>query len=112
MPPFAPPTGSSDGLLIRSYQLLAERKVRGDEMSNETLLLHDAAGGVNHFETEFLDQTIILVQDLPLEQPEAFGGIRAPAEVHAGLVELELDPSRHQAIEGGIDGHTKIQRKV
>src|SRR5947207_14631399 len=104
MPPFAPSSPTSDGLLlIRRLQLVAEFEMRRDQMPHEPLLLHDAAAGVDHLEAELVDQTIVLFEDLPLKEAEALVRVRAPAEVHARLVKFQFYTARHQPIERGFD---------
>src|SRR5262245_21186512 len=99
MPPVAPSIGSSDGLLIGRLQLLSKIEVRGDHMTDEPLLFHDAAGGVNHLEPELVYQTIILVQNLALKEPEALDRICTPTEVHAGFIEFQFHTPGEESLD-------------
>src|SRR5258706_15938163 len=112
MPPLAPSSVSSDGLFIRRLQLVAELEVRRNQVPDEPLLLHDAAARIDHLEAEFLDDPIVLLEDLALKQPKTLGRVGAPTEIHPGLVKLQLDASSHQAVERHLDRHAEIQREV
>src|SRR5207247_8558085 len=72
----------------------------------------DAADGIHDVKAELFDDAIILIEHFALEEPEAFHGIRAPAEVHARLIELEFHASCHQPIERHVDRHAEIQREI
>src|SRR6266566_7917741 len=100
MPPLAPSTLSGDtsgGLLIGDLHV-HRFDVPGNQGTNTSLLRDDAAGTVDQLEAEFLHNPIILVQDLPLEQAEALDRIRAPAQIHARLVKLELHAARQEPV--------------
>src|SRR6267154_2655093 len=106
MPPSVTPSaaasGSSDGLLIGDLRAL--RHVSGfhmprDQVANQPLLLGDAPDGVDDVEAELVHDSIVLIENFALKQPEALHRVRAPAEIHAGFIELQLDPPRHQTIE-------------
>src|SRR5438552_18475504 len=96
--PVAPSLGSSDDGLVIDNLHVAGRYLFGDERAHDPLLLGDARAGVHDLEAEFLDDFIILVEDLALEQAEALDRIRAPSQVNPRLVEFHLDAPRHQAI--------------
>src|ERR1700736_1819479 len=104
MPPLAPLASASDEVVI-DHLHAAYLDVLGDYLADDSLLLGDAALRVDDVEAELVHQSIILVQHFALEQPEAFDRIRAPAQIQARLVELELDAARHQPVERHLDRH-------
>ena len=55
---------------------------------------------------------VVLLEHLALEHPEALDGVRAPAHVHARLVELQLDAPGEQAIGRDLDRHAEIHGEV
>ena len=67
---------------------------------------------VDDAQPELVDEPIVLVEHLALEHPEALDGVRAPAHVHARLVELQLDAARQQAIGRHLDRHAEVDRQV
>ena len=51
--------------------------------------------------------------DAPLAAAtEAFDDVLAPAHVHAGLVELQLHPPRHQPVQRHVDRHAEVHGEV
>jgi hypothetical protein len=42
---------------------------------------------------------VVFLEYFSLEQPETLDRIVAPAEIHAGFIEFQLDPSREQPID-------------
>src|SRR5712692_5479051 len=103
--------GTSGGLLIERL-LAVGPETGGDQRAHEPLLFGNACHGVDHVEAELLHDSIVLTEHFALKEPEALHGVGAPAEVHAGLVELELHTACHQTVERHIDGHSKVERKV
>ena len=67
---------------------------------------------VDDLHAELVDEVIVLVQHLALKHPKALDRVRAPAEVHPGLVELELDAPRHQSIDRDVDRHAEVEGEV
>ena len=55
---------------------------------------------------------VVLVEDLGLEDAEALGRVRAPAHVHAGLVELQLHAPGQQPVERDVDRHAEVDRQI
>src|SRR3954468_8277 len=105
----SPSFGSSGGLLIGDLSGRVDRlDMFGDQLADHPLLFGNAADRVDDAQSEFVDDAVVLVEHLALNQPAALGGIAAPAEVHTGLVELQLHAARHEAIERHVDGHAKI----
>ena len=84
----------------------------GHQFSKRALLLRDAAARVHDAQPVLLDDVVVLVEDLALEDAEAVHGVRAPAHVHARLVELQLHASREQAIQGHLDRDAEVHREV
>ena len=82
------------------------------QLADEPLLIGDAARRVDHPQAEFLDHLIVLRRAPPLEQPEALVHVRAPAQVHARLVELQLDAPRQQPLERDVDRHAEVEGQV
>src|SRR5215467_6240572 len=116
MPPLAPSTGAggwpgSEGLVI-GYLPTRRLHLARDQRPDEVLLLGDAARGIDDLEAEFVYQPIILVQNAPLEQPEALDGIAAPAEIHPCFVEFELHAPGHQPIERDVNRHAEVEREI
>ena len=88
-------------------------EVRRRSAAGRSLLLNrNAADGVDDFEAELVDEAIMLVQHLPLKESKALERIGAPAEVHARLVELELDAAGHEAVERDVDRDPEVERQI
>ena len=68
--------------------------------------------GVDDAEAELVHQAIVLVEDLPLEDAEALNSIGAPSHVEPRFIELQLDPSGEQAIDGHLDGHPEVDGQI
>src|SRR4051794_28831591 len=102
MRPLAAPSsgsaGISDGLFINRLRLRRQHVPR-NEVTYPPLLFGDAGRSIHHLEAKFLDDPIILVEHLSLEEAEAFDRVCTPAEVHTGLVELQLHATCHQTVE-------------
>src|SRR5262249_59752745 len=97
-----------DELLIRFLDL----QVLRDQFAKRPLLVRDAALGGDYAQAELFDDPIVLVEDLALEDPEALDQVRAPAHVHASLVEFQLDAPRQEAIGRDLDRHAEVDREV
>src|SRR5262245_13318686 len=87
-------------------------EVRRRKPADDLLLNGNAADGVDDFEAELVDQTIVLAQHLSLEETKALERIGAPAEVHTGFVELQLDTPSHETVERDVDRDSKIQCQI
>src|ERR1051325_7977531 len=111
MRPFAPSRVGSGGLLIEHLHA-RNVEVRGDQLSNEPLLIGNAPGRIDDFEPKLFNKTIVLRQDPALEQPKAFDGVRTPPHVHSRLVKLELHTPSYESVERNVNRDTKIQRQI
>ena len=83
-----------------------------DQFPHESLLFGDACARIDDVQIELIHDSIILVEYFALKQTEAFGRVRAPAQVHARFVELELHAARHEPVERDLDGHSEIERQI
>src|SRR5437870_5288331 len=92
----------------RESSWLGNLQVGGDELTKRLLLIGDAGRGVDDAQAVFGDELVVLAEHLALEDPEALGGVRAPAHVESGLVELQLHATRQQAIERDVDRHAEV----
>src|SRR5437879_2461539 len=110
MAPFAPSSWGSDGLLIGSLHIVHAFDVRRHDRAHQALLFGDTAYRIDDLQAVLLDDAIVFGEHLALKQTEAFSRLRAPAEIHAGFVKLQLNAARHQAIERDVNRDAEIQR--
>src|SRR5580693_4329657 len=110
MSPLAPSTSPSDKVIGCLHVVTVD--VRQHQLPDQLLLCGDAADGIDDLEAVLVHDSIVLVEDLALKEPEALGGIRAPAQVHPGPVTLELHPPCHQPVQRDVDWYPEIQREI
>src|SRR5262249_17319748 len=103
--------GSEDGLVIGELQPRNLHALR-DYVAHQPLLVGNAAGSVDHFQPELFHELIILVQNFALEQTETLERVGIPAEIHARLVELQLDAAGEKPVDRDVDRHAEVQGKV
>src|SRR5262245_48038590 len=116
MPPFAPfsrPSPSSGRLLIGNFHRFHIHSEPGcNEIADEALLLGDAADRIDDFHAVLADDAIVFGENLPLEETKTIDRIRAPAQIHARLIKLQLDPPGQQALQRYLDGDAEVERKI
>src|SRR3954462_15612817 len=101
MCPFAPFSNCSSAMRLTCCSLDQGWPVQlpRNQISDVLLLIGDRHGRVDDAEAELIDEAIVFLEDLALKNSEAVDEVLAPAHVHAGLVELQLDAPRHQTIK-------------
>ena len=70
------------------------------------------AAGVHHREARTPRPAARTPRAPALEQAEALDRVGAPAQVHAGLVVLELGAPRQDAVERDLERHAEVERQV
>src|SRR5260221_2820867 len=83
-----------------------------DDLPDLLLLMVDAPGAVDDPQAILGRHPVVLLQHPPLEQPEALDRVLAQAEIHAGLVKLDLRARSEDPADGDVDRHPVDEGRV
>src|SRR6185503_17541786 len=77
--------------------------------ADEFLLRRDVGGRIDHAQTELRRDLVVVVENAALKEPKAVDGIGGEADVHAGLVVLELGPPGEEALQRHLDRDPEVE---
>src|SRR6185503_5323986 len=80
--------------------------------ANGLLLGRDVGGRIDHAHTELRGDLVVVVEHAALEEPEAVDGIGGQADVHTGLVVLELGAAGEEALQRHLDRHAEVEGQI
>src|SRR5262245_48878125 len=86
------------------------REMTLDVTAEGSLLGFDRFRRVHHRESVLRHQTLVFLEDPRLEQLVRLRRVRVQAEIHAGLVELELRPARQDAAQRDFERRAEVER--
>src|SRR5262245_35777723 len=83
-----------------------------DHPPYDPLLGRDVRARVDHPEVVLLCQLVVDVEHAALEDAEALRGIAREAEIHPGLVILELRAAAEEPLERHLDRDAEVEREI